>query len=297
MTVKRILTSLFCLFCTLSFTTQGKDIYWTPENLPMVHLQDATRYVVNPDRVLASATVDSIDRELAALERETGVQTVMIVVRHIEGDDPYSFGQALADRYGIGHKGRDDGLIVLLCSEDRSYSILTGDGMEGVLPDVVCHRVEEKVMVPLLKKGQWDEAMLATMHTLDRCIRQDPEMSAYTQERDDDGWIGGLIAAIMMFGAFLTAILLGRPKCSYCGKRRTKKILTQHVTVNGVRKIRTIYFCNKCGKTTSRDINEVTYAGGGYNTGGYHGGGSFGGSHGGSFGGGHFGGGGASGRF
>lgn len=201
----RLIFSILCLCFSVAHAT----VYWTPEKLPMVHLQDASRYTVNPDGVLAQATVDSLDRELARLEKETGVQTVVIVVKHIEGDDPYSFGQALADRYGIGHKGRDDGLIVLLCSEDRSYSILTGDGLEGVLPDATCYRVEQDVMVPLLKKGKWDEALLATVHVLDRCIRQDPEMSAYTEE-EEDGWIGALIVGIIVLALFFAIIFSAR---------------------------------------------------------------------------------------
>lgn len=295
--VKKFKSALFLLLCAMGLTAPCEEVYWTPENLPMVHLQDARRYVCNPDGVLSAATVDSLDRELALLERETGVQTVVVVVRHIEGDDPYSFGQALADRYGIGHKGRDDGLIVLLCSEDRSYSILTGDGMEGVLPDVVCHRVEQEVMVPLLKEGRWDEAMTATLHTLDRCIRQDPEFSAYAEEAEE-GWLGGLIAFGGMLVALLSIFIWGRPRCPNCHSRKLKYVQTQNISVNGIRKRRMVYQCKKCGHITHRDHNDTVVTGGGF-PGGYVGGGrSHGGSFGGgSFGGGHFGGGGASGRF
>lgn len=300
MNLKSILTALLCWLCFAGF---GKEVYWTPENLPMVHLQDARRYVCNPDGILSQEAVDSLDRELALLEKETGVQTVAIVVGHIEGDDPYSFGQALADKYGIGHKGRDDGLIVLLCTLDRSYSILTGDGLEGVLPDVVCHRVEQNVMVPLLKKSEWSEAMLATIHALDRCIRQDPEMSAYTQEEDedDDAWISGL-AVLIMLGGFLAVMHKSRRKCPKCGKRKLKYINKEHLKAGKKRILRTSYICKKCGHSGYFDQDETTYYdGSGYGGGiggGYVGGGFSGGhSSGGSFGGGHFGGGGASGRF
>ena len=53
---------------------------WTPETLPMVHLQDAHRYVCNPDEVLHPSTVDSVDALLFALERDKGVETVVVVV-------------------------------------------------------------------------------------------------------------------------------------------------------------------------------------------------------------------------
>lgn len=303
MNLKSILTALLCWLCFAGF---GKEVYWTPENLPMVHLQDARRYVCNPDGILSQEAVDSLDRELALLEKETGVQTVAIVVGHIEGDDPYSFGQALADKYGIGHKGRDDGLIVLLCTLDRSYSILTGDGLEGVLPDVVCHRVEQNVMVPLLKEGEWSEAMLATIHALDRCIRQDPEMSAYTQSEEEDDWLPGLLAILTMGGLFAFGLHKSKQKCPKCGKRKMKRVHEEFLKSNGNKIFRTTYICKKCGHTFHHDMDaDFTPSSGGgssYSGGGWFGGGSSysGGSSsysGGSFGGGHFGGGGASGRF
>lgn len=74
---------------------------WTPETLPMVYLHDRTKYVINPEGILSQQVVDTIDAELYTLEQEMGVQTVVAVVKHIEGDDPYEFGQAVADKYGI----------------------------------------------------------------------------------------------------------------------------------------------------------------------------------------------------
>ena len=303
MNLKSFLTAFLCSLCLVGF---GKEVYWTPETLPMVHLQDASRYVCNPDGILSQEAVDSLDRELALLEKETGVQTVAIVVGHIEGDDPYSFGQALADKYGIGHKGRDDGLIVLLCTLDRSYSILTGDGLEGVLPDVVCHRVEQKVMVPLLKEGEWSAAMLATIHALDRCIRQDPEMSAYTQAEEEDDWLPGLLAILTMGGIFAFGLHKSKQKCPKCGKRKMKRVHEEFLKSNGNKIFRTTYICKKCGHTFHNDMDAdftpISGGGSGYSGGGWFSGGSSysGGSSrssGGSFGGGHFGGGGASGRF
>lgn len=290
MFLKSLFTIVFCILCIPSYC---KDTYWTPETLPMVHLQDARRYVINPESILRRTTVDSLDRELALLEKETGTQSVVIVIGHIKGDDPYSFGQALADKYHIGHKGRDDGLLVLLCTQDRSYSILVGDGLEGVLPDVVCHQIEQHVMKPLLKQSDWDKALLATINTLDRCIRQDPTMNSYI-ETDDDDWIGGVVLGILFIVAIIVVTLLSRRKCPRCGKRKLKAIRKQSLVVNGIRKQRTFYCCEKCGHTSHYDQNEMSSTDSQPMFWG-----SFGnsGTHGGSFGGGHFGGGGASGRF
>lgn len=142
-----IITLLFILSAASSSARK-----WTPETLPMVHLKDATKYVCNPDGILKPATVDSADALLSALERDKGVQTVVVVVKQLEGDDPYSFGMALGKRYGIGDGKQRTGLILILATEDRSYQLLTGNGLEGTIPDAISRRIQNRVMVPELKR-------------------------------------------------------------------------------------------------------------------------------------------------
>ena len=298
-----LLLSLLCL-------PLPAQTYWTPEKLPMVHLSDKRRYVCNPDNVLSKATVDTLDRKLMRLEHDAGVQSVVVVVRHIEGDDPYAFGQALADRYGIGHKRRDDGLIVILCTDDRSYSILTGDGLEGVLPDAICRRIQLNIMVPLLKEGRWDKAMLATIDAIDGYIRNDEEMMQYLEKDNDNGGIVALLLTIVCIVIALAFIsFTGRRRCHKCGKFSMRFVGERTLFVDGTRKLRKSYKCKNCGHITHEDTDIFPTGSGnmkGPFTGGGFGGSSFGGGFsggfgggfgGGSFGGGHFGGGGATGRF
>ena len=54
---------------------------WTPETLPMVHLADARRYVCNPDGLMSAAAVDSTDAVLHRLEREKGIESLVVIVR------------------------------------------------------------------------------------------------------------------------------------------------------------------------------------------------------------------------
>ena len=176
---------------------------WTPETLPMVHLQDSTRYVCNPDGVLSVGTQHEVDALLLALEQAKGVETVVVVVKSIEGDAPYEFGMQLSRKYGIGSKEQNSGLIVILCTEDRSYQILTGRGLEGTLPDAICRRVQNQVMVPLLKQGLWDSAIAETMKTLDGIIRQDPTLMRTYAEEDIDPFVLVIIIATSSLVLFI----------------------------------------------------------------------------------------------
>lgn len=288
----------------LSFPYFAWAATWSVETLEMVHLKDARRYVCDPDNYLSAVEKDSIDAMLYRLERDKGIETVVIVAEHLQGDDPFRFGIDLSKKYGIGNKKTDTGLIVILSPGDRSYYILTGRGLEGVLPDAVCKRVEQRVMLPLLKQRRWGAALVETTTALDRIIREDPVViKQFAAQEDDTDIIVGLLLILLFFGMIA---YFATPRCPQCKKKKIKLIEQRHVrTPQGLR-LQVVYQCSHCGKTFCKDqdppsVGEGDLAagvllGGLLGSGGGHRRGS-GGSWGGSFGGGSFGGGGAGGRF
>lgn len=284
---------------------------WTPENLPMPHLQDARRYVCNPDGVLSAAAVDSTDALLARLEKDKGIETVVVAVKHLEGDDPYAFGMELARRYGIGSKEQNTGLIVILATEDRSYQILTGRGLEGTLPDAICRRIENRLMVPALKQGDWDTAIVRTMQAIDGHLRGDHSLLSAEDDDEADDLMAALLALgfiLLMVGAVASfaSYRSSHRRCPRCGKKKLRRTKAHLIRVDGKRKVRTHWHCTHCGHEEVRDEDAPRDGGlhGGIWVpplvmgGGTRGGGGFGGGFsGGSFGGGSFGGGGSGGRF
>ena len=126
----------------------------------MVHLQDARRYVSNPDGILSETTVYAIDTTLYALERETGIQTLVVAVGQIEGGDCFDFAYRLGRENGVGRKETDNGLVILLVTGERCIQFATGYGLEGDLPDAICKRIQVRYMNPHFSKDEWDAGML-----------------------------------------------------------------------------------------------------------------------------------------
>lgn len=272
----------------------------------MPYLQDERKHVCNPDHVLSQEAEDSINVRLYALEHEKGVQAIFVAVENLEGDDPYTFGMELGRKYGIGSKD-NTGLIVILASKDRSYQILTGNGLEGTLPDAICRRIENHTMLPLLREEKWSEAMVETARDIDRYIRKDPSLSYDDEDEADDGDI--FLAGLVLFFIFGIAGLSyfssrRRKRCPHCGhfpmtcisRKRIQNASTGNYYIKVVRQ------CPKCGfqKTDFQDDNQSNNSAGGFfpppfiGGSGRSSGSSFGG---GSFGGGSFGGGGSGGHF
>lgn len=296
------------IFVLLLFAITAKAEKWTPETLPMVHLQDARKYVCNPDGILTERTIRETDLILENLEKEKGVQTVVVVVKQLEGDDPFTFGMDLAKRYGIGSKEHDTGLIVILATEDRSYQILTGTGLEGTLPDAICRRIQNRVMIPELKRKQWDAAIYKTIKSIDSYIREDSSIKADAKKRNEGNVLESLLFTFLLLGgtfAFIVIVSSRRNKCPQCKKEQMKVVQRERIrfTNTNTRGIRIVYKCPHCGFEQVRFKEDNDFHSGGpippIFMGGpsHHSGGFGGGDFGGSFGGGDFGGGGSGGRF
>jgi len=175
---------------------QAQKVY-TTDNIPKVHLQNKMRYVCNPDGILSQAACDSIDRMLYALEQQTGIETVVAVVPSIGNDDCFDFAHRLLNEWGVGKKGKNNGLVILLVTDQRCIQFYTGYGLEGDLPDAICKRIQTRDMIPYLKDGNWDAGMVAGMRAV--CGRLDGSMVNDTDDEEDISFFGILAAVIGFF--------------------------------------------------------------------------------------------------
>lgn len=294
---------LFIITLIIAYPVMGEAKIWRVDDIEMVHLKDAHRYVCDPDGYMHQTERDSTDAILQRLEQDKGVEAVVVVAEHLEGDDPFQFGIDLSRKYGIGNKKSDTGLIIILSPGDRSYYILTGRGLEGTLPDAICKRVESQVMLPLLKQERWGEAIYKTVATLDKIIRGDHSVIKETQDTTNSNEFMGLFIVLAFFGFTALFAYAAQPRCPKCQKKQLK-VQSQKTmrTKHGLRLFVT-YRCTHCGHIVTREQDPPSTGSGNLASGillgtilgnGGRGGGGFGG---GSFGGGSFGGGGAGGRF
>ena len=298
--MRKFLFTLCLLGC---LAIQAKE--YTIQEIPMVHLQDRTRYVSNPDNILSPSAVATMDSILYALEQKTGIQTLVVAVTGIEGGDCFDFAYRLGKEMGVGQKERDNGLVILLSTDERCIQFATGYGLEGVLPDAICKRIQSRYMVEHLGKEDWNTGMIEGIRAVNDYL--DGSMENIGSEEDED------MTPLYIFGAFVLGGmgLVGygvwrNNRCPKCKKHQIQRISSQTLSrANGFITEETTYLCQNCGhtftrKTKSSDPNYRGPRSGGptiFMGGGGFGGRGGGGFSGGSFGGGSFGGGGAGSRF
>lgn len=184
---------------------QAQEIY-TTGNIPKVHLQDKTRYVCNPAGILSTSACDEIDRMLYALEQQTGIETVVAVVPSIGSEDCFDFSHRLLNEWGVGKKGKNNGLVILLVTDQRCIQFYTGYGLEGDLPDAICKRIQTRDMIPYLKDSNWDAGMVAGIRAV--CARLDGSMVNDPDESDGGSPIGLILAVAGFFAIAIAAGIL-----------------------------------------------------------------------------------------
>ena len=303
--MKRITPLLIFLLC-LPLCPWAQKVY-TPDDLPKVHIQNKYRYLCDPERILAPAATDSIDRMLYRLEQQTSIETVVAVVPSIGEATCFDFCHQLLNSWGVGKKGKDNGLVILLVTDQRCIQFYTGYGLEGVLPDAICKRIQTQTMIPYLKDERWSEGMLAgiraTCARLDGSMENDPTAN----ESDDIGFVVTLFLIFIAGGIAIVFLAIRRAtRCPQCKKHKLQRASSQIVFINGAPMDEVTYICQNCGHIVKRrqrrtQDNNRGRGGGGWGGPVIFGGGGFGGfgggGFGGSFGGGSGGGGGAGSRF
>lgn len=301
---------LFLLgFLFLSFAlAEAQSRIYKVEDIPLVHLKDARRYVSNPDGILSPAVVSAIDSTLYALEHETGIQTLVVAVGQIEGGDCFDFAYRLGRENGIGQKETDNGLVVLLVTGERCIQFATGYGIEGDLPDATCKQIQVRYMNPYFKDGNWDAGMLAGIHAIRAQLNGTGEPLQAPEDDDTFLLFSIFFCCFILVPLFLWLNARQRKRCPKCHKRALRQVSVQTLSrTAGYHTDEVTYVCRHCGNVVRkqrrirddddfhhRGGNGWPFLGGPFFGGGGHSGGSFGG---GSFGGGDFGGGGAGSKF
>ncbi len=293
--MRPIITLIFFSFLFTSLQAQEK--VYTVDNLPKVHLQNKMQYVCNPTNILSQAACDTIDSMLYNLEQQTGIETVVAVLPSIGSVECFDFCHQLLNQWGVGKKGEDNGLVILLVTDQRCVQFYTGYGLEGILPDAICKRIQTKYMIPYLKDENWNEGMVNGIKIVCQRLDGSMENDSISESSEDSSQLILAIIFLIVIGITIAMYAIwSHTRCPKCGKHELQRSGSKLISrINGVRTEDIIYKCKNCGHTVTRrqqsydDDYHNRGGGGGPFIGGF--GGGFGGSSGGGFSGGSFGGG------
>jgi uncharacterized protein len=120
--------------------------------------------------VLTADQTNQLETRLAGYETTTSNQIAVVIVKGLDGRDLAGFSLAIAEKAGLGRKGRDNGVLLFAAIGDKRLRIEVGRGLEGALPDITCGRIIRDDIAPLFQKGRYYDGLDAGIGSIVRAI-------------------------------------------------------------------------------------------------------------------------------
>ncbi|MFO1417733.1 MAG: YgcG family protein [Methylotetracoccus sp.] len=115
---------------------------------------------------LRPADREALEQRLAAIEARKGSQIVVLIIPSTQPETIEQYGIRVADRWKIGRGGVDDGVLILVASNDRTVRIEVGRGLEGAIPDAIAKRIIAEDVVPQFRRGDFYGGLSAAVERL-----------------------------------------------------------------------------------------------------------------------------------
>jgi len=133
-------------------------------------------YVNDFAGVLDPSTVEGLTRLCTEVDQKAKAQIALVTIKSLEGDAVEDFANHLFQKWGVGYKGTDRGVMVLLAVGDHKYWTEVGYGLEPILPDGKVGGFGRD-MVPLLRQGNYNGAVRQIASQIAEVIAQDSHVS------------------------------------------------------------------------------------------------------------------------
>lgn len=182
--------------------------------------------VVDQAAMLAPAETAALNQKLRTLHEAQVMQGAIVLIDNLNGMSDFDYGMAVFQRWQLGDRTRDDGLLILLSQKEHAIRIITGRGLEGDIPDIYAKKIIN-AMVPQFKQGHFAAGLNAGVDTLAAHLQADPETRAANLAASR-GTESGMGAQIPIFAAFILFVilrnrLLARKRDDKTTKKRRKK--------------------------------------------------------------------------
>lgn len=228
-----------------------------------------TSWVNDYAGVFSKEQAQQLDQKLNKLEYNTSTQIFVVSINDNGGYPASDLAPRIGEAWGIGQKGKDNGLLILLDMQNRDVFISTGYGLEEFVPDAIARRIVENEILPAFRNSDFYGGINAGVDVLASLLDGEFTPDEYRQQSSQRGSsIGGIIFMIILFSLLFGG---GRRRSSGMGGRGSNLPLWMALGMLS-------------GGRHSGSFGNFSSGSGGFGGGGGFGG--FGGGGGGSFGGG-----------
>ncbi|WP_415325520.1 TPM domain-containing protein [Chryseobacterium sp. MMS23-Vi53] len=140
----------FLLICFYSFVSAQYTIPAKPTVLYPVFDQA---------NILSQQEKDNLNKKLIAFSDSTSTEIEVVIIPSTKGEDVNFLATMFGEKWGIGKKGVDNGVVFLIATEDHTMSIQQGRAVEQYLTASVAGQILDYIVTPHFKQGEWYEGI------------------------------------------------------------------------------------------------------------------------------------------
>ena len=186
-------------FFAFIFIALGNLSAWGQALLPVPAL---SARVIDQSVTLTAAERSTLERQLAALEQQSGTQLVLLLVPRTAPEDIASYTNRVAQSWKIGRRDVGDGLLLVVAKEDRRVRIEVAKALEGAIPDLQAARIIDEIIKPHFRSGDYAGGLQAAVARLSQLVQSEglPTPSAVQPTDAEPFWSWQDLALFLFIG-------------------------------------------------------------------------------------------------
>ena len=161
-----VLAVLLVLFLLLPHSAAAKDV------------PPLTGRIVDQANLLNGDERQRLESKLAQFEQQTGDQVAVLTVDSLDGEAIEDYANKVGRAWALGQKGKDNGVLLLVARQDRRMRIEVGYGLEPVLTDLQTKVIQDEVIIPYFKKGDFGGGIEAGVDAILSTLQGKPFQAA-----------------------------------------------------------------------------------------------------------------------
>ena len=155
--------------------------------------------VVDEAALMSRKQAHRLTQQLAAFEKRSGIQLVVVSVDSLDGETIEEYGYQLGRHWGIGQKGKNNGVLLLIAQDERKVRIEVGYGLEGALPDAIAANIIQTRILPAFKRGDMVAGVVAGSQSIMKALAGEYQPVEQPKSDSDGGpWLFILVVIAMI---------------------------------------------------------------------------------------------------
>lgn len=166
-------------------------------------------HVHDEAHILTQPTVDKIENQLIAYEDSTSNQIAILTISSLDGESLEDYSMQVVEKWKLGDKAKDNGVLLLIVVDDHKMRIETGYGLEGVLTDAICSRIIRNEIAPNFRQNDFDGGVTEGINAIISAIGGEYSAEEESIGMIDLGWKERILIGMFIFGILGIFTLVG----------------------------------------------------------------------------------------